>query len=750
VQITLLAQAPPQGINYQAMVYVPYGNQQVGVNSAGQIPANNAEVNVTFAIENGVNGPLVYEETLLKNTDTYGLLTAVIGTGNPTNSNPQAFNQINWGQIDAYLRVTIVLTRYNREVGSYQKLWSVPYAFYTAQANSSTYADTSRFATVAGNGITGVTDNGNGTLTFNYYDGSTYTTGQLSGLTGPQGPAGATGPQGNTGTNGLSAYQIWLQQGNTGTQTDFLNSITGPQGPQGPQGNTGATGAQGPIGLTGPQGPQGNTGATGSQGPQGPIGPQGSTGPQGPAGNGFNNGTLSNQIMYWNGTSWTMLNPGVSGQVLAICNNNLTWVTVNGVCSGSILSLSCASSSNTGTLTSGTATSGVSSSVPYTGGNGGTHNGQTITSTGVTGLTATLVSGNFATGTGSLVYSITGTPNINGTASFALNIGGQSCTLSLAVSLPVGTISSLSCGTATNSGTLTSGTAASGVSSSIPYTGGNGGTHNGQIVTSTGVTGLTATLISGNFATGTGSLVYTITGTPNTNGTASFALNIGGQACVLTRTVSVNLVAQYPSGSVFCASGPTAIVEVTNPTTGKVWMDRNLGASQVATSSTDANSYGDLYQWGRRNDGHQCRTSATTTTLSSVDQPTNGNFILVSAAPNDWRIPQNTNLWQGVNGINNPCPTGFRLPSEFEIESERLSWGGNNSNGAFLSPLKLPNSGNRNYTTNGIITGVGNSGSYWSSSIIGTSSRHLGFSSSIAAVSTSDRANGFSVRCVKN
>ena len=646
VQITLLAQAPPQGINYQAMVYVPYGNQQVGVNSAGQIPANNAEVNVTFAIENGVNGPLVYEETLLKNTDTYGLLTAVIGTGNPTNSNPQAFNQINWGQIDAYLRVTIVLTRYNREVGSYQKLWSVPYAFYTAQANSSTYADTSRFATVAGNGITGVTDNGNGTLTFNYYDGSTYTTGQLSGLTGPQGPAGATGPQGNTGTNGLSAYQIWLQQGNTGTQTDFLNSITGPQGPQGPQGNTGATGAQGPIGLTGPQGPQGNTGATGSQGPQGPIGPQGSTGPQGPAGNGFNNGTLSNQIMYWNGTSWTMLNPGVSGQVLAICNNNLTWVTVNGVCSGSILSLSCASSSNTGTLTSGTATSGVSSSVPYTGGNGGTHNGQTITSTGVTGLTATLVSGNFATGTGSLVYSITGTPN--------------------------------------------------------------------------------------------------------TNGTASFALNIGGQACVLTRTVSVNLVAQYPSGSVFCASGPTAIVEVTNPTTGKVWMDRNLGASQVATSSTDANSYGDLYQWGRRNDGHQCRTSATTTTLSSVDQPTNGNFILVSAAPNDWRIPQNTNLWQGVNGINNPCPTGFRLPSEFEIESERLSWGGNNSNGAFLSPLKLPNSGNRNYTTNGIITGVGNSGSYWSSSIIGTSSRHLGFSSSIAAVSTSDRANGFSVRCVKN
>ena len=58
----------------------------------------------------------------------------------------------------------------------------------------------------------------------------------------------------------------------------------------------------------------------------------------------------------------------------------------------------------------------------------------------------------------------------------------------------------------------------------------------------------------------------------------------------------------YPSGTVHCTGTPTAIVDVTNPTTGKTWMDRNLGASQVATSSTDANSYGDLYQWGRAAD----------------------------------------------------------------------------------------------------------------------------------------------------
>ncbi len=40
----------------------------------------------------------------------------------------------------------------------------------------------------------------------------------------------------------------------------------------------------------------------------------------------------------------------------------------------------------------------------------------------------------------------------------------------------------------------------------------------------------------------------------------------------------------------------------------------------------------------------------------------------------DWRSPQNDNLWQGVNGINNPCPSGYRLPTEAELEAERLSW----------------------------------------------------------------------------
>jgi uncharacterized protein (TIGR02145 family) len=204
----------------------------------------------------------------------------------------------------------------------------------------------------------------------------------------------------------------------------------------------------------------------------------------------------------------------------------------------------------------------------------------------------------------------------------------------------------------------------------------------------------------------------------------------------------------YPSGSVFCSSGATTVVEVIS-STGKIWMDRNLGASQVATSSTDANSYGDVYQWGRGSDGHQCRNSATTSTLSSSNQPGHGDFIINGSHPYDWRSPANTNLWQGVNGENNPCPSLYRLPTETELDAERLSWSSNNSGGAFASPLKLPMAGNRN-DSNGSLDNVGSNGYYWSSTFIGTGSRYLYFHSSNANMSANSRAFGFSVRCLKD
>ena len=115
-------------------------------------------------------------------------------------------------------------------------------------------------------------------------------------------PSGGSGPQ---GADGKSAYQIAVEQGFSGTETEWLASLKGPigetgpqgiqgvQGPQGERGPAGADGAVGPQGLkgdkgdTGAQGPKGDKGDTGPAGPIGPTGPKGDTGnigPQGPKG----------------------------------------------------------------------------------------------------------------------------------------------------------------------------------------------------------------------------------------------------------------------------------------------------------------------------------------------------------------------------------------------------------------------------------------------------------------------------------
>jgi uncharacterized protein (TIGR02145 family) len=215
-------------------------------------------------------------------------------------------------------------------------------------------------------------------------------------------------------------------------------------------------------------------------------------------------------------------------------------------------------------------------------------------------------------------------------------------------------------------------------------------------------------------------------------------------------TALQNSIYTYPAGTVHCnPNNPTLIIGITNPTTGKIWMDRNLGASQVATSSTDALAYGDLYQWGRRADGHQCRNSATTTTLSSSDQPSHGDFIIAQNSPNDWRNPQNTNLWQGLNGINNPCPTGFRVPTQIELNNERLSWATNNNVGAFNSQLKFTVAGLRSGSDNSL-NNVGLGGTYWTSSVSGNNSLDLDFGDITGFFFNGSRNLGMSIRCIKN
>jgi uncharacterized protein (TIGR02145 family) len=205
--------------------------------------------------------------------------------------------------------------------------------------------------------------------------------------------------------------------------------------------------------------------------------------------------------------------------------------------------------------------------------------------------------------------------------------------------------------------------------------------------------------------------------------------------------------------------------------TGKTWQNKNLGATQVATSQFDANALGDLYQWGRGTDGHEKRTSSTTVVQSSGNVPGNAFFIRGGSSgnfdnPYDWRVTPNNNLWQGVSGINNPCPAGFRIPTQSEWEAEIATWATRNAEGAFASPLKLPIGGDRDSQMGSIsnvaTTSINGIGFYWSST---NSTSAPGVSMSLqlrpkqpnnsadvgqAVMTGYARANGNSVRCIQN
>jgi uncharacterized protein (TIGR02145 family) len=400
----------------------------------------------------------------------------------------------------------------------------------------------------------------------------------------------------------------------------------------------------------------------------------------------------------------------------------------------------CATAS-AGTMTAGTAVSGVTQTITATVTTVGTYSITTTTANGVT-FSAT---GTFAgTGAQTITLTATGRPTAVGSTTFTLNTT-PNCNFSRTTNQPssngTAIVSAYTCATA-SAGTMTAGTAVSGVTQTITATVTTVGTYSITTTTANGVT-FSAT---GTFAgTGAQTITLTATGTPTAGGSTTFTLNTTPNCNFSWNTITPP---SYAAGSVFCTSGATAVVNVTNPTTNKIWMDRNLGATQVATSSADADSYGDLYQWGRRADGHQCRTSVTTTLLSTTDQPPNGKFILAPFQPSDWRSPQNTNLWQGVNGVNKPCPSGYRLPTEAEWEAERQSWSFNNSYGASASPLKLPVAGARG--NNDGMLGVGTEGFYWSSTFSDIFSRLYKFASNSANMTNYSRAWGLSVRCIKD
>ena len=96
-------------------------------------------------------------------------------------------------------------------------------------------------------------------------------------------------------------------------------------------------------------------------------------------------------------------------------------------------------------------------------------------------------------------------------------------------------------------------------------------------------------------------------------------------------------------------------------------------------------------------------------TLSSIDQPAHGDFILAQVPPYDWRSPQNDNLWQGVNGIKQPMSKWLPYPNRSRVRSRAFKLEAVQSAGAIASPLKLPMAGYRTYSS-GSLSNVGTNG----------------------------------------
>lgn len=157
---------PPPYINYQTILYDVSGPDPNAPFALQSIPTY---VNLSDEL-----GNLLYREEHFSSTDANGQVTIKIGDGLYLAGPISNFNQIPWGTGKYYL---VVEFNINGTISATapEQLVTVPYSFYSGNS---------------GSGISTISDNGNGTLTFTYNNGSTYTTPTLSGLTGPQGAQG--------------------------------------------------------------------------------------------------------------------------------------------------------------------------------------------------------------------------------------------------------------------------------------------------------------------------------------------------------------------------------------------------------------------------------------------------------------------------------------------------------------------------------------------------------------------------------
>ncbi|MDR3117941.1 MAG: fimbrillin family protein [Mediterranea sp.] len=209
-----------------------------------------------------------------------------------------------------------------------------------------------------------------------------------------------------------------------------------------------------------------------------------------------------------------------------------------------------------------------------------------------------------------------------------------------------------------------------------------------------------------------------------------------------------------------------------------VFMDRNLGATKAGTGS--GLGTGLFYQWGRKDPfpatlapgdsqpgGGSFTAVVTSATHGTIENTIKNPGVFywgVSGTDYDWHYASHNNdLWGhasdgGTKTIYDPCPSGWRVPVNYNMSYATSPWYGMISTGGFSSGYSwgtnalYPAAGYR-YDSSGSLSDVGTYGLYWSASPYSSASSYasgLHFSSGSVYVGNSYyRATGLSVRCVQ-
>jgi uncharacterized protein (TIGR02145 family) len=307
------------------------------------------------------------------------------------------------------------------------------------------------------------------------------------------------------------------------------------------------------------------------------------------------------------------------------------------------------------------------------------------------------------------------------------------------------------------------------------YVNGTGGSY--AAFTSSTVNGITFSTPAGTLNTGSGTVVFTATGTPLALGYYSVSnIKVGNIASCTFYFAVTNAPVSGPTTDPSPAVGSTGVVNFTykgqsvayktvRAGDGKIWLQQNLGSPQVAFHHLDEASYGDYFQWGRWDDGHQAPNSQSITAGPALLNPShipsgNSNFIRGPYGATKWWSSGGsiTDTWSGTvasstNG-KDPCVAlgaGWRLPRAADWQNVMNFEDFAGTMNAFQSRLKLPAAGYR--LSDGMVFRNGDNGHYWSGTAsTGNYGKVFTYddNSYDFEVRNSERAQGYPCRCVKD